>query len=106
MSKLISEKLGKNQSEELEKILKKRKINHKFEINHSESKNEGENIIMEIERITNEYYSDNIIKPMEIIQVSNNQYLFDKIKLFLLFKNNQLFTKDCENFEKWLIKNF
>ena len=43
---------------------------------------------------------------MEIIQVSNNQYLFDKIKLFLLFKNNQLFTKDGENFEKWLIKNF
>ena len=104
----ISEKLDKNESEELEKILKKRKINHRFEIqnNHSESKNEGENIIKEIERITNEYYSDNIIKPMEIIQVSNNQYLFDKIKLFLLFKNNQLFTKDGENFEKWLIKNF
>ena len=69
-------------------------------------KNESDKIIMEIEKITNKNYCDNIIRPMEIIQISNNEYLFDNIKLVLFFKNNELITNDNENFESWLIRNF
>jgi hypothetical protein len=104
----ISEKLDKNEKEELEKILNKRPINHKLEMQNNENlmKKESEKIIIEIERITNKNFNDNIIRQMEIIQISNNEYLFDNIKLFLFFKNNELITKDNENFESWLIRNF
>ena len=104
----ILEKLDTKEKEELEKILNERPINHKLEIQNNEilMKNESEKIIMEIEKITNKNFSENIIRPMEIIQISNNEYLFDNIKLVLLFKNNELITKDNEKFESWLIQNF
>ena len=104
----ILEKLDTKEKEELEKILNERPINHKLEIQNNEilMKNESEKIIMEIEKITNKNFSENIIRPMEIIQISNNEYLFDNIKLVLLFKNNELITKDNEKFESWLIRNF
>ena len=104
----ISEKLDKNEKEELEKILNKRPINHKLEMQNNENflKKESEKIIIEIERITNKNFNDNIIRQMEIIQISNNEYLFDNIKLVLFFKNNELITNDNENFESWLIRNF
>ena len=104
----ISEKLDTKEKEELGKILTKRPINHKLEIQNNAilMKNESDKIIMEIEKITNKNYCDNIIRPMEIIQISNNEYLFDNIKLVLFFKNNELITNDNENFESWLIRNF